>query len=69
MWTTLGQPTWDRFGLTVAKDHQQIWLDTPTATHTWPLSRDRGAATDLLVSERQLPIAEAIADEPIGDDR
>ncbi|MGH3707530.1 MAG: methyltransferase domain-containing protein [Pseudonocardiaceae bacterium] len=37
-WTTLGQPSWDRFGLTVTKDHQQVWLDTPTSTHNWPLA-------------------------------
>ncbi|MGH3692667.1 MAG: methyltransferase domain-containing protein [Pseudonocardiaceae bacterium] len=51
LWTTLGQPSWDRFGLTVTEDHQQIWLDTPTGSHTWPLQRDSGEITDLLASD------------------
>lgn len=37
LWTTLGQPSWDRFGLTVAEDHQHVWLDTPAGDRTWPL--------------------------------
>ena len=37
LWTTLGQPGWDRFGLTVTEDRQQVWLDAPTSAHTWPL--------------------------------
>jgi methyltransferase of ATP-grasp peptide maturase system len=37
MWTTLGQPGWDRFGLTVTEDHQQIWLDNPASPQSWPL--------------------------------
>ncbi|MGH3720135.1 MAG: hypothetical protein ACRDRI_15085 [Pseudonocardiaceae bacterium] len=37
-WTTLGQPGWDRFGLTVTKDHQRVWLDTATSAHSWPLA-------------------------------
>jgi len=37
-WTTLGQPGWDRLGLTVTKNHQQVWLDSPSSTHTWPLA-------------------------------
>ena len=49
LWTTLDQPSWDRFGLTVTKDHQQIWLDTPTGAHSWPLApvqcQDRVTAT------------------------
>lgn len=36
-WTTLERPGWDRFGLTVTEDHQHVWLDTPTSSHTWPL--------------------------------
>jgi len=48
LWTQLGQPGWDRFGLTVTKDHQQVWLDTPTGAHTWSLAsvqrRERGTA-------------------------
>jgi methyltransferase of ATP-grasp peptide maturase system len=38
VWTRLGQPNWDRFGLTVTEDHQHVWLDTPTAAHTWSLA-------------------------------
>lgn len=37
-WTTLGQPGWNRFGLTVTKDHQRVWLDTPNSAHSWPLA-------------------------------
>jgi protein-L-isoaspartate O-methyltransferase len=39
LWNTLDHPGWDRFGLTVTEDHQQVWLDTPTSSHTWPLPR------------------------------
>lgn len=37
LWNTLDHPGWDRFGLTVTEDHQQVWLDTPISSHTWPL--------------------------------
>ncbi|MGQ0779301.1 MAG: ATP-grasp peptide maturase system methyltransferase [Pseudonocardiales bacterium] len=37
LWTDLGQPNWNRFGLTVTENHQQVWLDTPTSAHIWPL--------------------------------
>jgi hypothetical protein len=37
LWTTLDHPGWGRFSLTVTEDHQQVWLDTPTSNHTWPL--------------------------------
>ena len=37
LWITLGQPSWDRLGLTVTKDHQRVWVDSPSA-HTWPLA-------------------------------
>ncbi|MGH4021163.1 MAG: methyltransferase domain-containing protein [Pseudonocardiaceae bacterium] len=37
MWRELGQPGWDRFGLTVTTEHQWIWLDSPGSDHTWPL--------------------------------
>jgi hypothetical protein len=36
LWTTLDQPAWERFGLTVTENHQQVWLDTPASAHTWP---------------------------------
>jgi methyltransferase of ATP-grasp peptide maturase system len=38
LWNTLERPGWDRFGLTVTENHQHVWLDTPTSTHTWPLT-------------------------------
>ncbi len=37
LWTTLGRPDWDRFGLTAIADRQWIWLDTPDSDHTWHL--------------------------------
>jgi methyltransferase of ATP-grasp peptide maturase system len=37
LWTTLGQPGWNRLGLTVTNNHQRVWLDTPTNAHTWSL--------------------------------
>jgi methyltransferase of ATP-grasp peptide maturase system len=40
LWNKLGQPGWDRFGLTVTEDRQQVWLDTPTSTRTWSLTAD-----------------------------
>lgn len=40
LWVRLGQPGWDRFGLTVTEDHQDVWFDSPTSTHRWSLGRD-----------------------------
>lgn len=37
-WTALGQPGWERFGLTVTENHQQVWLDVPGSDHSWRLS-------------------------------
>ncbi len=42
LWHQLGQPGWDRFGLTVTEDQQWIWLDSPNGVHTWPLMKPRG---------------------------
>jgi methyltransferase of ATP-grasp peptide maturase system len=36
-WLALGEPTRARFGITVAPDRQEIWLDDPTSPHRWPL--------------------------------
>jgi len=36
-WTSLGRPGWERFGLTVTKDQQAIWFDTPSDAHQWSL--------------------------------
>jgi protein-L-isoaspartate(D-aspartate) O-methyltransferase len=37
-WQALGEPGWDRFGLTVTAAHQWAWLDTPDGEHTWNLT-------------------------------
>jgi hypothetical protein len=36
-WCDLGEPGWDRFGLTVTPDRQWVWLDAPDGDHSWPL--------------------------------
>jgi methyltransferase of ATP-grasp peptide maturase system len=36
-WHELGEPGWDRFGLTVTPDRQWVWLDAPDGDHSWPL--------------------------------
>ncbi|HWR48055.1 MAG TPA: hypothetical protein VN327_10660, partial [Pseudonocardiaceae bacterium] len=38
LWHDLGQPGWDRFGLTATAEEQRIWLDSPNGDHTWPLT-------------------------------
>jgi hypothetical protein len=38
LWRELGQPGWDRFGLTATTERQWIWLDSPNGAHTWPLT-------------------------------
>ncbi|HEX2298894.1 MAG TPA: protein-L-isoaspartate(D-aspartate) O-methyltransferase, partial [Pseudonocardiaceae bacterium] len=37
LWTALGQPGWDRFGLTVTDNSQHVWIDNPAGRHIWPL--------------------------------
>jgi protein-L-isoaspartate O-methyltransferase len=38
MWCGLGQPGWDRFGLTVTPDgFHQVWLDAPDGEFRWSL--------------------------------
>jgi protein-L-isoaspartate O-methyltransferase len=37
-WVTLGQPGWERFGLTATPDRQWIWLDSPTGEYTWTVT-------------------------------
>jgi protein-L-isoaspartate O-methyltransferase len=40
LWRAVGQPGWDRFGLTVTRDHQDVWLDSPEEPeHRWSLPR------------------------------
>ncbi|MDQ3988502.1 MAG: methyltransferase domain-containing protein [Actinomycetota bacterium] len=36
-WHELGEPTWDRFGLTATPNRQWVWLDAPDGDHSWPL--------------------------------
>lgn len=38
LWSTLGQPGWDRFGVTLTDNRQHVWLDTRPATTSgrWP---------------------------------
>ena len=40
LWCALGQPGWERFGLTVTRECQWVWLDQPGGAHTWPLTAD-----------------------------
>jgi len=37
-WTELGEPSWERFGLTVTPEQQRIWLDTPDGEQHWSLA-------------------------------
>lgn len=36
-WLALGEPGRERFGITVAPGHQELWLDTPDSEARWPL--------------------------------
>lgn len=38
-WEQVGRPGWDRFGVTVTADRQQVWLDGPDSSRRWPLER------------------------------
>ena len=38
LWHELGEPGWDRFGLTTTAEGQWIWLDSPQSAHTWSLT-------------------------------
>lgn len=37
LWLALGQPSWDRFGITATPQGQHVWFDTPDSAHTWQL--------------------------------
>lgn len=37
-WTDLGQPGWERLGLTVRSDQQTVWLDEPSSPRRWALA-------------------------------
>lgn len=36
-WLDLGEPSWERFGLTVTPDRQTVWLDQADSKRTWSL--------------------------------
>ena len=38
-WRALGEPGWDRFGLTVTPERQWAWLDSPDGQHIWDIQR------------------------------
>ncbi len=38
LWHALGEPGWDRFGLTATAAQQWAWLDSPDGKHTWNLT-------------------------------
>lgn len=40
-WKAEAHPSYDRFGLTAAPDHQTVWLDKPNGPHHWPLPLPR----------------------------
>jgi protein-L-isoaspartate O-methyltransferase len=40
-WVEAGQPGWDRFGLTVTRDEQVVWLDEPYGPYTWRIPANR----------------------------
>lgn len=37
LWHALGQPGWERFGLTVTPGRNVIWVDDPAAEHRWTI--------------------------------
>lgn len=37
IWCDLGEPDWPRFGLTVERNSQYVWLDEPDSEHRWTL--------------------------------
>jgi len=39
LWTSLGEPGWERFGVTVTREHHRVWLDHPDSHHSWQLRR------------------------------
>ncbi|MGH3493534.1 MAG: methyltransferase domain-containing protein, partial [Sciscionella sp.] len=37
-WVELGEPSWERLGLTVTATEQTLWLDNATSSNTWRLA-------------------------------
>lgn len=58
-WSRLGQPGWERFGLTVTEQSHAVWLDQPDDGHSWqgaapaqakcPLGTSRTVAAKVVV--------------------
>jgi len=42
LWSQLGRPRVDRFGLTVTTDQQRLWFETPESGHSWLLPDQPG---------------------------
>ncbi|MGH3774653.1 MAG: methyltransferase domain-containing protein [Pseudonocardiaceae bacterium] len=42
VWSQLGRPSADRFGLTVITDQQRLWLDTPESAGWWSFTTPPG---------------------------
>lgn len=42
VWSQLGRPSADRFGLTVTTDQQRLWLDTPESAGWWSFTTPPG---------------------------
>lgn len=45
LWFTLGEPGWDRFGLTVAGGHHTVWFDEPDGSRQWALPPAHASVT------------------------
>jgi len=44
LWRQLGNPSWDRFGMTVTSEsQQQVWFDSPNSPHVWQLPKSSGS--------------------------
>lgn len=41
-WHRIGQPTRERFGLTIHNGEHTVWLDDPDSTHRWTLTAHHG---------------------------
>ncbi len=40
LWHDTGRPGWNRFGVTVTRDRQYVWLDDPAnSEHSWPITQ------------------------------
>lgn len=39
LWRDIGEPGWERFGLTVTPDRQWVWLEASDSEYTWTVRR------------------------------